>query len=296
MNLSMRAVAASALAMLVTVPARVNPADRRFTMKRGVVALTAVWWMASSPASAQWLNYPTPGIPRLADGKPDLNAPAPRTADGKPDLSGLWKAAENRLSNLARELSMGEARMLPRTETLYQRRQENFRRDDPSARCIPGGVPRANLVTVFYPMRIITAGHGVVVMYEAIHGWREIFTDGRDVPADMNPTWMGYSVGRWDGDDFVVTTTGFNGNGWLDNAGLPAGERLRVTERFRRLSFGRMDVAITVDDPGHYTHPWTFRLPLTFQADTDLLEYVCNENNRYFDIVPKELPRGGGGK
>jgi hypothetical protein len=127
-------------------------------------------------------------------------------------------------------------------------------------------------------------------MYEAVHGYRQIFTDGRDLPKDPNPTWFGYSVGRWEGNDFVVQTAGFNDMGWLDNSGKPATDALKVTERFRRKDFGHMDIEMTIDDAKAYTRPWTVTLPLTYQADTELLEYMCNENNKYFEIIPK-LPQ-----
>ena len=120
---------------------------------------------------------------------------------------------------------------------------------------------------------------------EAVHSYRQIFTDGRELPPEPNPTWFGYSVGHWEGDTLVVHTTGFNDKGWLDNAGKPATDQLRVTERFTRKDFGNMDIQITIDDAKAYTKPWTVTQPLAFQADTELLEYICNENNRYFDLV-----------
>jgi hypothetical protein len=127
----------------------------------------------------------------------------------------------------------------------------------------------------------------VVMLYEAVHSYRQIFTDGRELPKNPNPTWFGYSIARWDGDTFVVQTAGFNDKGWLDNAGRPATELLRVTERFRRKDFGHMDIEITIDDPKAYTKPWTVTQPLTYQPDDELLEYICNENNKYFEVVPK---------
>jgi hypothetical protein len=257
---------------------------RRLTATAGLTIALSL----SAALDAQWLKYPTPGIPRLPDGRANLSAPAPRTPDGKPDLSGLWRASVNYISDLTRGAKPGDVVMLPATEALVRERRENFSRDDPSASCIPGGVPRSDLVSSAYPMRVVTAAGRVIILYEAIHGWREIFTDGRTHPPDMNPTWNGYSIGRWMGDDFVVETAGFNDKGWLDNAGHPNTARLRVTERFRRKDFGHMDIDITIDDPGAYAKPWTVTLPLLYQADTELLEYICNENNRYFEIVPKK--------
>ena len=149
-------------------------------MKRRLTAMAVatVLLLLSAALDAQWLKYPTPGIPRLPDGRPDLSAPAPRTADGKPDISGLWRASINYISDLTRGAKPGDVVMLPATEALVRERRENNSRDDPSASCIPGGVPRSDLVSSAYPMRMLTVPGRVVVLYEAIHGWREIFSDG----------------------------------------------------------------------------------------------------------------------
>jgi hypothetical protein len=126
-----------------------------------------------------------------------------------------------------------------------------------------------------------------VILYEAVQSFRQIFTDGRTFPLDPTPTWFGYSVGHWEGNEFVVPTTGFNDKGWLDNNGKPATDALKVTERFRRKDFGHMDIMITIDDAKAYTKPWTVTLPLTYLSDTELLEYICNENNKYFGLDNK---------
>jgi hypothetical protein len=258
-------------------------------MKLRVMALlcAATQVGLSGSVGAQWLTYPTPGIPRLPNGAPNFSAPVPMTVEGRPDISGLWKASANYVSDLVVRAKVEGVVLQPWADALYRLRRETSGRDDPSARCVPGGVPRTNLVTTFYPFRIATTPGRVIILYEAIHGWREIFADGRGLPKEMNPTWMGYSIGRWEGDAFVVETTGFHDKGWLDNYGLPSSDKLHVTERFRRKDFGHMDLEITIADPGAYVRPWTFTLPLAFQADTEMLEYVCNENNKYFDIIPK---------
>jgi hypothetical protein len=237
----------------------------------------------SSMASAQWLTVPTPNIPRTADGKPNLTAPAPRTPDGKPELAGLWRPSPGLTGDIAKNLKPGEVPFQPWAETLYKQRRANNSKDDPTANCIVGGVPRSDLVG--YPFKILQVPGMVVILYEAVHAYRQIFTDCRAIPKDPNPTWFGYSVGRWEGDTFVVQTAGFNDKGWLDNAGKPATEQLHVTERFIRKDFGNMDIQITIDDPKAYTKPWTVTQPLAFQADTELLEYICNENNKYFELV-----------
>jgi hypothetical protein len=238
--------------------------------------VVAVLALASVPADAQWLNQPTPGIPRKADGTPDLSAPAPRTREGRPDLSGLWMPNPGYIGNIARDLT--EVPFQPWASALYSERRETQSKDDPTGRCMVGGVPRSDAVP--YPFKILTLPGMTVILYEAVHSWRQIFTDGRDLPTDPNPAWFGYSIGTWDGADFVVTTAGFNDNVWLDNFGHPAGGQLRVIERFRRKDVGHMDVVITIDDPKTYTRPWTVTLPLTLLPDTELLEYMCNENNR----------------
>ena len=244
------------------------------------IMIAAVLMMTASP-SAQWLGYPTPGIPRTPDGKPNLSAPAPKTADGKPDLSGLWLTRGIYIGNIARDLKE-EPPMQPWAAALYKQRRDTLSKDDPTGRCIPGGVPRSTAVP--YPFKILTTTQNiVVVLYEAVHAYRQIFTDGRALPKDPNPNWMGYSIGRWEGDTFVVESSGFNDNVWLDNNGHPAGEGLRITERFRRKTFGSMDVEITIDDPKTYTKPWNVTLPLAFQPDTEMLEYICPENEKDYD-------------
>jgi hypothetical protein len=243
--------------------------------------LIAALAMAASTVP-QWLKYPTAGIPRLPDGKPNLSAPAPKTADGKPDISGLWLPGGGYVGNIARDLKPEDVPYQPWAAELYKQRRATESKDDPTAQCIVGGVPRSDLVP--YPFKILQLPGEVVILYEAVHSFRQVFTDGRPFPADMNPTWFGYSIGQWEGNDFVVQTTGFNDKGWLDNFGKPATEALKVTERFRRKDFGHMDVVITIDDAKAYTKPWGITLPLTFQADTEILEYMCNENNKYFGL------------
>jgi len=234
--------------------------------------------MTSATLSAQWLKYPSADIPRMADGKPNLSAPAPRTADGKPDLSGLWLIQGGYVGDIARDLKPGDVSFQPEAATLYAHRRETLSKDDPTGRCMVGGVPRSTAVP--YPFKILNTKGMVVILYEAVHSYRQIFTDGRELPKDPNPQWFGYSVGRWQDDAFIVDSAGFNDNVWLDNNGHPASENLRVTERFRRRDFGHMTVDVTIDDPKTYTKPWMVTLPLLYQADSELLEYMCNENNK----------------
>ena len=253
-------------------------------MKRiGVLLLVAC--VVQVPLMGQWLKQPTAGLPRTPDGKPDLAAPVPRGEAGRPVLSGLWRPAPSLVGDITRGYSGGTVPYQPWAETLFKKRVADFARDDPSAKCIMGGVPRADFVP--YPFKIFEVPGMVVILYEAIQGYRQIFTDGRQLPKDPNPAWMGYSVGRWEGDVFVVESSGFNDDVWLDNMGRPATAALRVTERFVRRNMGQMDIDITIDDPKAYTQPWNVTQRLALQPDAELIEYICNENNRYFEILPK---------
>jgi len=228
--------------------------------------------------AAQWVQFPTPNVPRLPTGRPNLEAPAPKTADGKADLSGVWLVRGRYINDLATDLKSGVP-FQPWAAELYKHRQDTLSREDPQARCVLSGVPRASAVP--YPFKIVNTTNGmVVILYEALHAYRQIFMDGRALPKDPNPTWMGYSIGRWDGDTLVVDSNGFVDNNWLDNGGHPGTESLRLTERFHRRDFGHLDLAITVDDPKAYTKPWTVTIPLIAQPDSELIEYVCDENEK----------------
>ena len=226
--------------------------------------------------SAQWLNHPTPGTPRLPDGRPNLSAPAPLTADGKPDLSGVWRGAGPLYRfNIAQDLNPEDVQ--PWAEALFLQRVRDSRKDSPLARCLPVSVPFHDF---FNLVRIVQTPALTVMLYESPNSpHRTIFTDGRDLPKDPNPTWLGYSIGRWEGDTFVITSSGFNDRAWLDSAGHPQTESLRIVERLRRRDFGHMDFEITIDDSKVFTRPFTIRTERLLAADTDLLEDVC-ENER----------------
>jgi len=242
-----------------------------------------------TPAAAQWLDVPTPGMPRTADGKPHLTAPAPRTADGKPDLSGIWS-----IDGLGFATNITTNEMLPWAQKVYKARAERYGRDDPGVRCLPDG-PRAAL-SGLDPFRLIQTPTMVVILHEP-GTTRQIFTDGRALPKDPQPTWMGYSIGRWDGDTFIVETAGFNDKTWLDFTGHPHSEALRVTERYRRTDYGHMQLAITYDDPKTYTKPFTINVSVNFLPDTDLIESVCLENEKdYQRLVGHVNDERKGGK
>ena len=228
--------------------------------------------LVCSVCSAQWLDYPTPGIPRLADGKPNLAAPTPRAPDGKPDLSGIWRGAGPLYRfNIAQDLKPEDIQ--PWAEALFLKRVRDNRKDSPLARCQPVSVPFHNF---FNLTRIVQTPGLMMIVYESPNSpHRMVFTDGRELPQDPNPTWLGYSIGRWEGDTLVVTTAGFNDRGWLDSAGHPQTESLRITERLRRRDFGHMDFEITIDDPKVFTRPFTIKTVRLLAPDTDILEDVC---------------------
>jgi hypothetical protein len=238
-------------------------------------------------ASAQWFDYPSPNTPRLPDGKPNLAAPAPRAPDGKPDLSGVWRGAGPLYRfNIAQDL--GPKDVQPWAEALFLQRVRDARKDSPLAKCFPVSVPFHNF---FNLMRVVQTPTLTILLYESPNSpYRTVYTDGRDLPKDPNPAWLGYSIGRWEGDTLVITTAGFNDRGWLDSSGHPQTESLRITERLRRVDFGHMDWEITIDDPKVFTRPFSVKAQRVLAPDTDLLEDVC-ENER-----DQRQMSGGGGR
>jgi hypothetical protein len=224
------------------------------------------------PARAQWLKYKTPGIPRAADGKPDLAAPPPRTSDGKPDFSGVWQ------TDSAKAAEMGKAKESIKPQAwaaaLSKKRMEDLGRDSPDITCLPSG-PMVEIGVG----RVVQARNILVMLFSGTL-YREVFLDGRPLPEIVNPNWMGYSVGHWEGDTLVIESAGFNGRTWIDGEGHPHTEALHVTERLRRPDFGHLEIQRTLVDPGALMEPWTVPLKLELEADTEPLEYVCNENER----------------
>jgi hypothetical protein len=247
------------------------------TILGGVVATTAF---------AQWLDFRTPGIPRLPNGQPNLTAAAPKTPDGHPDLSGIWQVKNlgtYSLLNLAADLKPTEIQ--PWAATLFQQRSENYIRDNPFFRCLPPIGPATSL-GVLGMYRILQTPGVIAFLPEGSYGpssYRQIFMDGRDLPKSPNPIWQGYSIGHWDGETLVVEATGFNEQTWLDLGGHPHTEELRITERFYRRDFGHLELKTTFDDPKVYARPWTISVVVDLAPDTELLEYVCNENERSAD-------------
>jgi hypothetical protein len=244
----------------------------------GGIAAVLFASLLTTTAAAQWFNYPAPGTPRLPDGKPNLSAPAPRAPDGKPDLSGVWSGAGPIYRfNIAQDLDTKDIH--PWAEALFLKRVRDSRIDSPLAKCMPVSVPYHNF---FNLMRIVQTPALMVMLYESPNGpHRTVYTDGRALPTDPNPAYFGYSIGRWEGDTLVITSSGFNDKGWLDSAGHPQTESLRLTERLRRRDFGHMDFEMTIDDPKVFTRPFTIKRERQLSADTDLLEDVCeNEKSR----------------
>ena len=255
----------------------------------------------SSSLSAQWPDYPTPGVPRNANGEVNMDAPPPRTPDGQPDFSGVWRgvgaAAGGRAGGPAtpaappagpplagfRDVAANMKEGLPLTswaaDVLKKRKADNSK-DNPEAHCLPMGIVQFH--TQGAPRKFIQSPRLLVILYEASSGIRQIFTDGRSLPNnDPQPWYYGYSVGKWEGDTLVVATTGLRDDGWLDIVGTPLTSAARLTERFRRVSFGRMEIDITVDDSKAYTKPWTVRVNQEIMPDTELIEFICEENQRF---------------
>jgi hypothetical protein len=245
-------------------------------------------------AGAQWLGYPTAGVPRTPDGKPNLEAPTPRTADGKPDLTGMWgwfpygKPCGSRCTdleispefiNIASKLK-GPLPYQPWAAALVKKRRADNAKDDPNVRCMPRGALR--IWTDDYYKRIIQTPDRTVILTERNMQYRQIFTDGRPLPVDPNPTWNGYSTGKWEGDTLVVQTIGFRDDLWLDSNGNPLTNAGKVTERIRRPNYGTLEIEMTIDDPHTYTAPWTVKMIEPIALDSELLDYYCLENERDF--------------
>ena len=248
--------------------------------------LPAVLCLLAAPLAAQWTKVPKAAIPRTADGKPNLGAPAPRLADGTPDLSGIWEPNANKyVRDIAADLKPGDVPFQPWALALFNQRADgSHSREDPDANCLPQGVPKISAAPA--PWRVIQSPKYIAIIYEAFNLWRQIFLDGRELASDVNPTWMGYSTGKWDGDTLVVDTRGFNGKAWLDQLGRPSTDALHVTERFHRKDYGHMEIRITIDDPKAYTKPWTVTEEVHLLPETELLEFICNENNRDIPHLP----------
>jgi len=241
---------------------------------------TALHLLAQAPEPNRSLSTNSAFV-NLRPGNPNPDwppaGPVPRTADGKPDLSGAW--APNAIRQNVDMLATGvDVPFQPWAVKLYNERKASNSKDDPEARCMPPGVPRMS--TTPYPFRIVQTPQLVIIVYEGgAHVWRQIFMDGRAHPKDPNPSWLGDSIGHWDGDTLEIDTVGLNGRTWIDQSGLPTTEAMHVVERIRRVDYGHLEIEHTVDDPQAYQHPWKFTThPVMLKGD--LMEYICQENEQ----------------
>ena len=271
------------------------------TVKSGAVRcvlVTLVLVAGPSVALPQWLGYPTPGIPRLANGAPDMKAPAPRTREGKRDFSGIWFAnvpakdycrekdcvQEERMAREQINIGINLPGGLPYTEWSRQQmanrhvNHETGEEKDPHTFCKPPNYPRA--WTLPQHTKVIQTPQEIVLLHEFNGAYREIYLDGRPLPKDPNPTWNGYSTAHWEGDTLVIETNGIRDDMWLDIQGSPITESARVTERLTRPSLGLMKVEILVNDPKAYTKPWSVTIEMALQVDTQMLEEICLDNEQ----------------
>jgi hypothetical protein len=269
---------------------------------RSMSIIAALVTAALGCLEAQSLNYRDPSIPRSSDGRPNLSAPAPRL-NGKPDLSGVWQAERTPVSEFVRVLGPGlpaiqpdlnditkhvlnvlwdvppgEQPLRPEAAAIMQQRQKSGQ-DFPTAYCQPSSLPAALLVLEF---KIVQASRELVILPGNGDPARQIYMDGRSLPKNPEPSWMGSSVARWENETLVVDTTGFKESAWLDGFGHPRSEAMHITERYRRRDFGHMDLELTFNDPKYYTKPFGFKTTLTLLPDTDVLEYICTENPRAY--------------
>jgi len=244
-------------------------------------------------ARGQWLHNPDPELRRLPDGSPNLTGPTLKMADGTPNLSGVWIPAPNPdgikggvengvppkyFVSLAGGFNPGNLPMQPWAAKLFAERMVKQGMDQPTTSCNPAGTPwRAAFPT---PYKIVQTPRLILLLYELDTVFRQIFLDGRSLPDDPQPSYLGYSVGRWEGDTLVVTTVGFKDQGWLDGMGHPHSGDLRLEERFRRTNSGNMDLQVTINDPAAYTTPFTYTQPQILLPDTDVMENFCSENEK----------------
>jgi hypothetical protein len=248
--------------------------------------------------SAQWQDRPDPVTPRTRDGKANLTAPAPRI-NGKPDLSGVWQSQRPTFAELSKGpgddplkvqvdrldvsnywasvfwgMKAADEPLTPAGAAVFK---QHGKEHEPSAHCLPAGVPGSMLI---YASKMIQTPKELIVMLETGDPARQIYLDGRSLPKDPETRWMGYSVGAWQGDTLTVRTAGFKEASWLDASGHPRSESMVITERFRRRDFGHIDLEVGFEDPKYYTRPFSFKTTLSLLPNTDILEYVCGENEK----------------
>jgi hypothetical protein len=238
-------------------------------MKRTLVTL--ILMAAAAPLSAQWLDLPMPGIPRAADGTPNMTAPTPRAADGHPDLTGLWRPERTRGD------FNDTSKFKQWVSDLIEQRAEIFNADNPRYRCLPSGPENMTVGNNSYGLRTLVQHPSMLIMLYNDGTYRQIFTDGRKLEAEPLPTWVGYSVGHWDGDTLVVESNGYNDKTWLTGRGVSHSAQLRITERYTRKDFGHIVVDVTAEDPLAFETPLHATIDMDFAADEVMLETVCQE-------------------
>jgi hypothetical protein len=261
------------------------------------VVAFAVVAVSGATVLAQWLKYPTAGVPKSANGKPNLSAPAPRTADGKPDFSGIWltdspcaRSQDPESLTCGSELPMGREGInmgaglpgglpyQPWLAALVKKRTAEDAKDDPHVVCLPDTFVRA--YSLPHLLKFVQTPGLLVMLNEMNAGYRQVFTDGRPLPQDPVPSWQGYSSGKWEGDTLVVNSNGFRDDIWIDWNGSVITSAAKVQERIRRPDYGHLEVAVTIDDPKAYTKPWTVTLRQRLALNTELVDEICLENEK----------------
>ena len=278
----------------------------------GKIVLGTLVAVVTTTVSAQWPKYTTPDVPRLADGQPNLTAPAPRTADGKVDFSGIWEIVFGGGGGRGRGAAPAPAPppdpnatpvsqffevagrgyplpLQPWAAELKKKRMADNGKDNPDVWCLPIGLMQYHNHP--QPRQIVQTKNLMLITYESNYGLRYIYMDGRPAPNnDPTPWWFGYSRGWYEGDTLVVETTNFRGDekaGWLDVNGSPYSDALKMTERFRRPTFGTLEIDVTIDDSKAYTKPFTVRVNQRLMVDEEMIEFICNENEKSTDHIPK---------
>ena len=302
-----------------------TPMPRLFLSPRQTLLTAAVVTLSAASVSAQWLNYPTAGVPHKTDGKVDMFAPAPRMPDGKPDFSGIWTTGEpfdrrghglsspkdlppptdpksypaaqtpgdptaiigsRQMANIGIDLP-GGLPYQPWLAALTKVRTDNLAKDDPHIRCLPDNFLRAYGMP--HLLKFVHKPGILLVLNEVDAGYRQVFTDARPLPVDPNPSWQGYSSGKWSGDTLIIDTIGLRDDTWIDWNGSVLTEAAKVREQIRRPDFGHLDIEVTVDDPKAYTKPWTVHLQQRIVVDTELVDEICAEGEQSLKHM-KSLP------
>jgi hypothetical protein len=271
---------------------------RKSIVLSAIVALAVGSVLCWSPTVwAQWLKYPTAGVPKTADGKPNLSAPTPRTQDRKPDFSGIWltdspcaRSQNPESLTCGSELPMGREGInmgaglpgglpyQPWLAALVKKRTAENAKDDPHVFCLPDTFVRA--YSLPHLLKFVQTPGLLVMLNEMNAGYRQVFTDGRPLPDDPTPSWQGYSSAKWEGDTLVVNSAGFRDDIWIDWNGSVITSVAKVQERIRRPDYGHLEVVVTVDDPKAYTKPWTVTLHQRLALNTELVDEICLENEK----------------